>query len=204
VVDDGTSYRHLMVTLTTTTAGEQWVREHVGGAVADRLGTTFAFAMVANQTELVLVPVSHPTAWDALGVELVMTPRDHSRAQAVPTTTPYSKVAADMGGISDQCSDVSRQRHQLIFAEVNERYEDAQSRARSAGLLSGLPPALVIMDIGSVLSTTRFWWPNARYLDGLEQHMPPILTAQRLATSRWLRASEADRRAVLQRLDRCR
>lgn len=196
--DNDTAYRLLMATLTTSTPeAAAIVRRQLGATVADRLDETFAFTLIANQHELVLVPVGHPFVGGPAENALVMTTDPTRRARRHGTTAPYTRLIDHTLASTPRCDPA-------LLAAVDDLHEGAVVKAtRSLQLSMGIPPVALLADAASVVTTTRFWLPHARYLLGFEQHLPSILTAQRLATQRWLDASDADYRRVRHALTHC-
>ena len=189
--DDDTAYRLLMATVTANAEGAAIVRRQLGGAVADRLDQTFAFTIVANQHELVLVPVGHPFVGGPATNMLVLRADPAKRARRIAPIAPYTRL---VGG---RCEPG-------LLKAVDDLHEEAQVKAaRSLQLATAVPPLAVALDALSVVTTVRFWLAQARYIMGFEQHLPSILTAQRLSTQRWLDASADDYVQVRQTLQQC-
>ena len=214
--DNDTAWRLLMATVTATTASSTTsttsttstaasaaeataiVRRQLGSVVADRLDRTFAFVVIANQHELVLVPAGHPFVMGPETNELVMTTDPARRARRHSVTTPYSRLIQRRGASLSSCDPA-------LLVAVEDLHEEAAVKAlRSLQLSMVAPPLTVVADAAFLVSTARFWLPHARYLQGFEQHLPAIITAQRLATQRWLDASDADYRHVRNALITCR
>ena len=194
--DNDTAYRLLMATVTTSTAKDAAiVRQQLGSAVADRLQQTFAFAVIANQHEIVMVPVGHPFMAGPSTVELVMTADPARRSRRHGAIDPYTRLVQKV-----QTKDCAL----LLKAVDNLREEAAVKANRSLQLSMAVPPLLVGVDAVSIVTTWRYWLAHGRYLVGFEQHTPGILTAQRLATQRWLDASDVDYRRVRGALLKCR
>lgn len=190
--DDDTAYRLLMATVTTSSAKDAAiVRRVLGSTIADRLDVTFAFNIIANQHELVLVPVGHPGVGGPAKNELVLRADPAMASTTVAPTTPYSRLAGD------RCD------KETLIA-VDDLHEAAVVKAERSELLAlAIPPAAAVVDALTVVTTVRFWSLHARYLEGFEQHLPSILTAQQWATRRWVEASRADYERVRRRQLQC-
>jgi len=199
--DNDTAYRLLMATLSTSTEQDAAiVRRQLGSAVADRLQQTFAFTLIANQHELVLVPVGHPFMAGPSTNQLVMTVDPARRARRHGAIDPYTRLVTKLQTAATTTTDCK-----TMLKAVDDLREEAAVKAnRSLQLSMAVPPLLVGLDAFSIVTTWRYWLAHGRYLMGFEQHTPAILAAQRLSTQRWLDASDVDYHRVRGSLMACR
>ena len=210
--DDDTAHKLLKATLVLedkqklSTSTQQRLR----AIFHDALGQTFAFAIVANQHELVLFPVGYPFNVARGRFELVLRADPQMRSRAVVPVRPSSRIAArfvDVAAVRSGAAcghEAERARAQTALTAVRAaRAQAVADRRLAAALELGLPVGTSVADVATVLTTTRFTWDVTRWLTGFELNLPAVVGAQSVATERFLTSSQADFDDVTLALARC-
>ncbi len=127
----------------------------------DRLGVSFAFAIVANQHELVLFPVGYP--WNSARSEWQLVMR-----------SGRDKVTDVVRFTGDDPCDAAQQK------------QTSSELSLARALEAALPAGTAVADVLTAITTTRWTWRTTRWLTGLEQHLPAVLAAQVVSRERAL------------------
>jgi hypothetical protein len=169
------------------------------------LARPFAFAIVANQHELRLFPTSYPWNVARARLELVLRADENAIARDRLALAPARAIAKAHGVDVDAatvCADAAAvDRAASAVVAFRDRW---RNNAALVSALEGLLPAgTLLADAASVVSTARFWMREARWLTGLELHLPAVLAAQSVAARGVVSDSAKDVDDVLRRLQRC-
>ncbi len=223
-VDDDTAGKRYKITLfLDEPAGAAPLPAETRAALDDlfrgALGRPFAFAGVANQHELVIVPVSYPLDVARARWSLVMRSNPAERALAVVPLHPASHLAARIlaaggAGAGATLADVRRDgsgcrpavhaRAARALVAVRAARDEAERRLLlSRALEAALPSGTAVVDVGTVVTSLRFTWPLTGWLDSLELHLPAVLGAPVLAYERFVDGSRADFDATEHALAAC-
>jgi hypothetical protein len=147
--------------------------------------TPFRIGLIANQDEIVMVPLSYPFHTESGAWRLVLRSDElHKKSSALSVA---STLVHGFGPL-ETCEELQHA-HKHVVALRQQRQADLR---KSMLLDGGLQTMLFVADVASVITTTRFWRPEALVLDAFEEHAPALGLLPRLSLSRWLRLTEAD------------
>jgi hypothetical protein len=175
----------------TLTAGEVDLLDELFHVDDD---TPFRIGLIANQDEVVMVPLSYPFHTESGAWRMVLQENEVRRPQR---RLAVAASLVDGFGPLDTCEELTHARDHVV-AVRKQREADLR---KSMLLDGGLQTLLFAADVASVITTMRFWRPEALVLDAFEEHAPALGLLPRLSLARWLHMTQSDHVRTVRALD---
>lgn len=178
---------------------------------------SFSLAVIAGQSEVLMLPVGYPAQPSGPKLEVRLRPRSQSGVDAPARVLPvYSREVAPTAFRPEESLQESKAalaKDLASLRKVRAMREQLEARVSNTRWMKALTPAgTFFLDALSVLSTTRFTVKQTYWLPGLEEHLPALLTTAHEAARLRLKRAEPDfqfvqtalRTAICQRARRLR